>query len=76
MYILLLLFWIILNGKITAEILIFGVVLIAVSFIPQTQFATTKVAYFADTATSNSAGGLQLDDEIIANEIKNGRKIG
>ena len=32
MYILLLLFWIILNGKITAEILIFGVVLSAAIF--------------------------------------------
>ncbi|MBR6518389.1 MAG: Na+/H+ antiporter subunit E [Oscillospiraceae bacterium] len=32
MYILLLLFWIILNGKITAEILIFGVVLAAAIF--------------------------------------------
>lgn len=51
--------------------LIFGVVIIAVSFIPQTQFATTKVAYFADTATSNSAGGLQLDDEIIEIEGRN-----
>ena len=32
MYILLLLFWIILNGKITTEILIFGVVLAAAIF--------------------------------------------
>ncbi len=51
--------------------LIFGIVLIAVSLIPQTRYASTTVAKFEDYATSNAVGGLMVNDEIVEIDGRN-----
>lgn len=52
--------------------IIFGIILVGVTLLPQKTFTTTTVAKFSDTATSNAAGGLMVGDEILEVE---GRKI-
>lgn len=51
--------------------ILFGIILVAVTLIPGDKFATTTVAKFADTATSNAEGGLMVDDTIIEIEGRN-----
>lgn len=51
--------------------LIFGIVLIAVSLIPQTRYASTTVAKFENYATSNAVGGLMVNDEIVEIDGRN-----
>ena len=51
--------------------ILFGVILVAVTLIPGDKFATTTVAKFSDTATSNAEGGLMVGDTIIEIEGRN-----
>lgn len=52
--------------------IIFGIILVAVTLIPQKTFTTTTVAKFADNAVSNTENGLRVGDKIVEVE---GRKI-
>lgn len=51
--------------------IIFGIILVAVTLIPGDRFATTTIAKFSDTATSNAEGGLMVGDTIIEIEGRN-----
>lgn len=51
--------------------LIFGIILIGITLIPEPIYASTTVAAFTETATSNSDGGLMPGDEIIKIEGRN-----
>lgn len=51
--------------------ILFGVILVAVTLIPGDRFATTTVAKFSDTATSNCDGGLKIGDTIVEIEGRN-----
>lgn len=52
--------------------IIFGIILVGVTLLPQKAYTTTVVAEFTETATSNIDGGLKVGDKIIEVE---GRKI-
>ncbi len=52
--------------------IIFGIILVGITLLPQKAYTTTKVAQFTETAISNSDGGLMVGDTIIEVE---GRKI-
>ncbi len=52
--------------------IIFGIILVGVTLIPQKMYTTTTVAQFTETAVSNASGGLMVGDKIIEVE---GRKI-
>ena len=45
--------------------LIFGLIVVGITLAPQTAYATTTVAEFSETATSNAENGLMVGDEII-----------
>ena len=45
--------------------LIFGLIVVGITLAPQTAYATTKVAEFSESATSNAENGLKVGDEII-----------
>ncbi len=45
--------------------LIFGLIIVGITLAPQTAYATTTVAEFSETATSNAENGLMVGDEII-----------
>lgn len=51
--------------------IIFGIILVAFTLIPQKSFLTPTVAGFRDTAVSNSAGALEIDDIIVEVEGRN-----
>ncbi len=45
--------------------ILFGVLLIGITLLPQSVYATTTVSKFTETAVSNQAGGLQAGDRIV-----------
>lgn len=51
--------------------LIFGVVLIGITLIPEPVYASTTVGEFTETATSNTEGGLKIGDKIVEIEGRN-----
>lgn len=51
--------------------LIFGLILVGITLVPQTTYASTTVAEFAETATSNVENGLKVGDEILEIEGRN-----
>lgn len=51
--------------------LIFGVILVAITLLPQDVYATNTVSKFAETATSNAEGGLMVGDTILEIEGRN-----
>ena len=51
--------------------LLFGLIIVGITLAPMKAYATTTVAEFAETATSNAENGLELGDEIIEIEGRN-----
>jgi hypothetical protein len=45
--------------------LIFGLIIVGITLLPQVAYPSTVVAEFSETATSNGDNGLMLGDEII-----------